>query len=254
MAPSALPVSQLALLLESLPRPVRLSFVEGSGQTSAALEGSKRRIDSMAMEYPEHFLRQVVVPYGRGIGLRLMTVMNRPIIQEVVSRSLREQGVRPCDVLVSIGSAGSANYTHLSECTADEAVQLLKKAKAESMNAPLVLGILRLSGSDAQSSYNMQHPIDVAAALTDYDAGTMEGTLSFSVPYTLPLDKYKIEVFRYGSQLAPDVGRRNGAGGAASLSLSGAGGASDISADDSHCIRITHSGGAHVKLHQSVPV
>ena len=96
--------------------------------------------------------------------------------------------------------------------------------------------------------------IDVAAALTDYDAGTMEGTLSFSVPYTLPLDKYKIEVFRYGSQLAPDVGRRNGAGGAASLSLSGAGGASDISADDSHCIRITHSGGAHVKLHQSVPV
>ena len=100
----------------------------------------------------------------------------------------------------------------------------------------------------------MQHPIDVAAALTDYDAVTMEGTLSFSVPYTLPLDKYKIEVFRYGSQLAPDVGRRNGAGGAASLSLSGAGGASDVSADDSHCIRITHSGGAHVKLHQSVPV
>ena len=52
--------------------------------------------------FPEHKLRHVTVPAGRSIGLQLMTVSNRPVVQAVTSTQLRRQGLAPCDVLVTI--------------------------------------------------------------------------------------------------------------------------------------------------------
>jgi hypothetical protein len=56
---------------------------------------------------------------------------------------------------------------------------------------------------DKNSSYNSQHPIDVAAALSTHDQRNGMGCLSFSMPGNLPADKYKVEVYRFGSQVAP---------------------------------------------------
>ena len=105
--------------------------------------------------------------------------------------------------------------------------------------------------------------MEVAAALTDYDADSLEGTLSFSVPFAIPYDKYKIEVFRYGSRIAPKMGGRktgaSGGGGGGGGLLGGVGNVegfdddddapggsstavTEASNDDSQCIRVTKSG------------
>ena len=51
------------------------------------------------------------------------------------------------------------------------------------------LGLLKMAPLDSQSSYNSQHPVDVAAALTSYDPVSMTGVLCFSTPTNLAIDK-----------------------------------------------------------------
>ena len=53
----------------------------------------------------------------------------------------------------------------------------------------LRLGVLHMAPADKDSSYNSQHPIDIAAALTSYDPNTKIGVLSFSVPHYIAQDK-----------------------------------------------------------------
>ncbi len=53
----------------------------------------------------------------------------------------------------------------------------------------LRLGVLRMAPDDRQSSYNSQHPIDIAAALGSYDPATKIAVLSFSMPHYIPSDK-----------------------------------------------------------------
>jgi hypothetical protein len=200
----ALPVSQLVLLLESLPRPIRLSFVEGSSSLLKGLKGrGRRRIDGHNVQFPEHYLKQVIIPPGRRVGLKLMTVNDRPVVQHVMSQRLKDQGVRPLDVLVSIKDR------QLGEMSANDAVQLLKHAKWQGVNSSFKVGFLRMTPKDATSSYNSQHPIDIASALTSYHSESRTGILSFSIPFSIPHDKYKVEVFRYGSEIAPSIGAGN---------------------------------------------
>ena len=54
---------------------------------------------------------------------------------------------------------------------------------------PLRLSVLRMAPLDSQSSFNSQHPVDVAAALTNYDPATKVGLLAFSMPAGMPNDK-----------------------------------------------------------------
>mmetsp|Transcript_51118 Transcript_51118/g.87615 ORF Transcript_51118/g.87615 Transcript_51118/m.87615 type:complete len:272 (+) Transcript_51118:3-818(+) len=126
--------------------------------------------------------------------------MDRPVVQEVTSAYLRDQGVRPLDVLVSIKGL------KLGDVTAPEAARLLRQAKHEEVNQPFKIGLLHLAPRDQDSSYHVQHPIDVAAALTEYDPESRQGVLSFSLPFAMPTDKFRVEVFRYGSQIAPALG------------------------------------------------
>lgn len=118
----ALTVSQLALLLKALPRPLKLSFMEGSPSLQVTLSLSlydfslwlkscwqealksagRARVGESKVDYPEHMLRHVTVAAGKRIGLHLMTVSHRPVIQAVWNKDLKDQGVKPCDVLVSI--------------------------------------------------------------------------------------------------------------------------------------------------------
>ena len=51
------------------------------------------------------------------------------------------------------------------------------------------LGVLRMAPQDSLGSYNSQHPVDVAAALTSYDPATKIGILCFSMPHFVPTDK-----------------------------------------------------------------
>ena len=191
------PVCQLVLMLQALPRPLRLSFVGRSDSLLAALQGGNRRVDVGSIAYPEHHLRQVLVPRGPTIGLKLITVSSRPVVQEVTSQELWDQGVRPMDVLVSVRGHS------LGEATAAEAAAVLRKAKWDTVHAAFKVGLLRMGVRDDESSFFTQHPVDVASALTEYDPETRVGILSFSVPYAIPEDKYRVEVFRYGSQVAP---------------------------------------------------
>ena len=207
----ALTVAQLTLMLKALPRPVRLSFVDGSKSLTEALAATDLRAEGH-MVFPQHHLRQVVLPAGRRVGLRLMTVSNRPVVQAVTGRALAAQGLLPCDVLVSIDGR------HVGDATAVEAAHMLAAARAvveaESDSArrqsrrvgrtrALKLGVLRMAPADKDSSYNSQHPIDVAAALTAHDPKSGVGILSFSMPGHIPSDKYKVEIYRFGNQVAP---------------------------------------------------
>jgi hypothetical protein len=208
-----LTVSQLTLMLKALPRPLKLSFVEGSKTLADALMSTSQR--SLGhLEFPEHYLRQVVVPPGKMIGLKLMTISSRPVVQAVLNPALLKQGLMPCDVLVSIDGK------NVGDITAVEAAAMIAQARkvTEHEDAKarrgrrsglgrhtraLRLGVLRMAPLDKESSYNSQHPIDVAAALTSHDASQKIGVLSFVMPDQIPSDKYKVEVYRYGSQVAP---------------------------------------------------
>jgi hypothetical protein len=203
----ALTVSQLALMLKALPRPLKLSFVEGSKSLQDALASASLRGEG-PMAYPEHFLRQVMVPgSSRRTGIKLMTVSNRPVVQAVTNRALSAQGLRPCDVIVSVDGVHVGD-----DATAVEVAALLRAAREGRQSADargrrrlrdLKIGVLRMAPLDKHSSYNSQHPIDVAAALTTHDPRTGMGCLSFSMPGNLPSDKYKVEVYRFGSQVTP---------------------------------------------------
>jgi hypothetical protein len=81
----------------------------------------------------------------------------------------------------------------------------LARAKHDAVHGTFRIALLRMAPRDLESSYHAQHPVDVASALTAYDPASRAGTLSFSVPYALPCDKYKVVVFRYGSQVAPST-------------------------------------------------
>lgn len=189
----ALTVSQLVLTLKALPRPLRLSFVEGSPTMKRAMEIGSRASDG-PLTFPKHYLRQVVISDEKKLGLSLMTISHRPVIQEVKNRFLLKQGVSVRDVIVSV------NGKHLGECTAQEAADMLNKARR-----PVRLGILHMSHLDKESSYASQHPVDIASALTSYEPATGVGTLSFSLPKGIPPDKYRVEVYRYGAQIAPAI-------------------------------------------------
>jgi TPR repeat protein len=202
------PVAELALMLQSLPRPLKLSFTPASKSLLGALKGSRRRIDSGMMLYPEHHLKQVMVPFGPKVGLNLATILGRPVVQAVTSPELIAQGVQPMDVLVSVGDVKLG-----TECTAARAAQVLAQAKHDAVHGTFRISLLRMAPRDAFSSYNSQHPVDVASALTHYNPETRVGKLSFSVPYALPFDKYKLLVFRYGSQVAPSTTTSIGGGG-----------------------------------------
>jgi hypothetical protein len=156
----------------------------------------------------------MVVPAERNIGLQLMTVSMRPVVQAVKSPALRAQGLAPCDVLVSI------NGRAVGDVTAVEAAQMLAEARRaldhEDDKAlrgaraglgrrvkAIKLGVLRMAPQDSQSSYNSQHPVDIAAALSSYDPVTKIGVLSFSLPHNLQPDRYRVEVNRFGSQVVP---------------------------------------------------
>jgi len=166
-------------------------------------------------------LRHVTVPAGKGIGLHLMTVSHRPIIQAIWNKELTAQGVKPCDVLVSINGKPLGDidavrkrllcfpYFELSKTFVArqvEAARLLSEARqaleGEDDRAlrgvragmgrtarTISLGLLKMAPLDSQSSYNSQHPVDVAAALTSYDPVSMTGVLCFSVPRELASDK-----------------------------------------------------------------
>jgi hypothetical protein len=174
--------------------------VPGAKSFLAALKGGRRRIDSGTVLYPEHFLKQVMVPFGPKIGLQLVTVMGRPVVQAVTSPELRAQGVQPMDVLVSVGDVKLG-----ASCSATRAAAVLARAKHDAVHGTFRIALLRMAPRDLESSYHAQHPVDVASALTAYDPASRAGTLSFSVPYALPCDKYKVVVFRYGSQVAPST-------------------------------------------------
>jgi hypothetical protein len=235
----ALTVSQLTLMLKALPRPLKLSFVDGSKSLASALKSTSQRSQGH-LEYPEHFLRQVVVPVGKYIGLKLMTVSHRPVVQAVLNPALIRQGMIPCDVLVSVDgkSIGDMSAVEASKLIADaRKVTENEDAKARRgtrsglgrNTRPLRLGVLRMAPLDKESSYNSQHPIDVAAALTSHDPQNKIGVLSFVMPDQIPSDKYKVEVYRYGSQVAPMM-----SGG---------------SHERDHCVRYTRSTG--INLEQS---
>jgi hypothetical protein len=198
VAASGLPVKTLALLLKALPRPVLLSFVEAPKALLDALKGGYRRVDG-PLRFPEHGLKQVVLPRGRSIGLKLMTVMNRPVVAEVTSAFLWAQGVRPLDALVSIKGR------KVGEASAGQAAQLLQKAKWEGGGGQFRVGFLRMAAAEGEGSYLAQHPVEVAAALTSYDPESREGALSFALPWPMALDKYRVEVFRFGSRIAPKL-------------------------------------------------
>ena len=111
------------------------------------------------------------------------------------------------DVLVSVGDVKLG-----TECTAARAAQVLAQAKHDAVHGAFRISLLRMAPRDASSSYNSQHPVDVASALTHYNPETRIGKLSFSVPYALLFDKYKVLVFRYGSQVAPSTAKPIGDG------------------------------------------
>lgn len=69
---------------------------------------------------------QVVVPAGLRVGLKLMTVLGRPVVASVDSPELVAQGVRPQDALVGIKGR------RIGDVSAQEAADLLRKAKWES--------------------------------------------------------------------------------------------------------------------------
>jgi hypothetical protein len=169
-----------------------------------------------------HHLRQVIVPPGKNVGLQLMTISHRPVVQAITAKILEEQGVRPGDVIVSVDGQT------LNECSATEAADIIVKARQRHYNEtyqesesatgvgglgangrprmhvpPLKLSVLRMTPLDKESSYNSQHPVDVAASLTTYDPHSKVGVLSFSMPAGMPNDRYKVDVYRYGNQLAP---------------------------------------------------
>ena len=191
-----------------------------------------------------------------------MTISHRPVVQAITAKILEEQGVRPGDVIVSVDGQT------LNECSATEAADIIVKARQRHYNEtyqesesatgvgglgangrprmhvpPLKLSVLRMTPLDKESSYNSQHPVDVAASLTTYDPHSKVGVLSFSMPAGMPNDRYvpcvlnhcfdfsfkllfcisiygitdefllfrpplyssryKVDVYRYGNQLAP---------------------------------------------------
>jgi hypothetical protein len=142
-------------------------------------------------------------------GIRGGVISN--LVQAVLSKALVDQGLLPCDVLVTIDGK------HVGDTSAVECASMLAQARqaaddetAKASRASRVkrtravkLGVLRMAPMDRDSSYNSQHPIDIAAALTSYDSTSKVGQLSFSLPNYIPTDKYKVEVYRYGSQVAP---------------------------------------------------
>jgi hypothetical protein len=206
----ALTVGQLALMLRALPRPLKLSFVDGSKALQDALKSTSARGEG-SLKYPEHHLRQVLVPSGRRVGLKLMTISHRPVVQAVLSKALADQGMLPCDVLVTIDGKHVGDVSAV-ECAkmladarkaADDETAKASRASRVKRTRAIKLGVLRMAPLDRNSSYNSQHPIDVAAALTTYDNASKIGLLSFSMPHNIPNDKYKVEVYRFGSQVAP---------------------------------------------------
>ena len=203
----ALTVNQLTLMLKALPRPLKLSFVEGSKSLQDALKATTLKGEG-PMTYPEHFLRQVVVPgSAKRTGIKLMTISNRPVVQAVTNPALLSQGLRPCDVIVSVdGKHVGENTTALEVVSMLQEARTLNQtigAKGRRQVRTLKIGVLRMAPLDKNSSYNSQHPIDIAAALTTHDQRNGMGCLSFSMPGNLPADKYKVEVYRFGSQVAP---------------------------------------------------
>jgi hypothetical protein len=163
---------------------------------------------------------QIIVPAGKRIGLKLITVSSRPVVQHVLSTHLKAQGLLPCDVIVTIDGK------HVGDATAVECAQLLAAARARHEKDDAILrrgvraglglkpgamklGVLRMAPVDSMSSYNSQHPIDVAAALTNYDPATKMGVLCFSVPHYIPADQYKVEVYRFGAQVVPMFSRES---------------------------------------------
>ncbi len=108
-------MSQLVLMLEALPRPIRLSFVDASRSLQEALTtsggGNSRMRDEGRMAYPQHHLRQVIVPPGGDVGLTLMTISHRAVVQSVTSGAVSK--------LVSGGwlllrEGGNLRMNHLS--------------------------------------------------------------------------------------------------------------------------------------------
>lgn len=48
------------------------------------------------------FKKKVLVPPKKKIGLRLMTISHKPVVQAVTSKELLAQGLMPCDVIVTV--------------------------------------------------------------------------------------------------------------------------------------------------------
>jgi len=63
-------------MLGALPRPLKLSFVDGSKSLQDALKASTSRGEGH-LAYPERNLRQVVVPPGKRIGVNAGVVRSR---------------------------------------------------------------------------------------------------------------------------------------------------------------------------------
>ena len=55
-------------------------------------------------------------------------------------------------------------------------------AEAAGARQLLRLGLLRMAPSDADSPFDSQHPVDVAAALAAHDERSRVGVLVFSMP------------------------------------------------------------------------
>ena len=48
------------------------------------------------------FSKKVLVPPKKKIGIRLMTISHKPVVQAVTSKDLLAQGLMPCDVIVTV--------------------------------------------------------------------------------------------------------------------------------------------------------
>jgi hypothetical protein len=98
------------------------------------------------------------------------------------------------------------------------------------------LGVLRMAPLERLSSYKSQHPVDVAAALTSHDQSSGIGLLSFSLPHNLPPDVYKVEVFRFGAQVAPMMSGSSSIGGSRGIGV-GAGGLENDQEERDHSVK-----------------
>ena len=139
LAKCGLTVAQLALMLKALPRPLKLSFVAGGARAAGPARpgggGELKRTDAGARLsphpgptiFPEHFLRHVELSpqawrgrKGARLGVRLVTVSGRPMVQAVTSKALRALGVRTCDVIVSVDDRLLGDCTAVGEIQKDK--------------------------------------------------------------------------------------------------------------------------------------